>query len=561
MSLPINFAQNQTDPVSQYIYGRTSPAPSQYSSNPAAMAAMHGGNNTNNWWDIDPNSDAGKYIGTQFQQATGNNSSTSDLINHHWTLLDPNNQQSLAQARRQAVNPNEIFKLPNGMYAMADTNINPNDQHGTGWSPTRIRDSVESVAAEVLNYYFPGSIMLTSQLTSRGSQAQLGSTWGQLASLGTGAAGSIGGTGSNWSTVNPVSDNFGNFGNLTSGSFSGGIGQVGNYYSNNPLSGIRQGLNLANIANGPAGPQQRTSSGGGGQSQGGGGVPVPFNLQRQDDPYGYNDNTNSNGGSFLDSLGNSLGNINLGDLGNLLTTGGRTLADNRTINNATGAINHATDLGIPFSLQDRQAASDRLRGLTNGSINASSDPAFQAALGLKNDNLTRTMAAHGMNLSGNEIGALSQQDLAAFNDWRQKEIANSMQTSGANFDPSSTANTNMRMQQLLAEMQTRRNATTAAGLSSTGANSPIGNIIRSILGPNASSSNIAGLLSRLTGRNSNGDFGGPNPDEVGNGGVMTGPNGEIIPSINPDPTNSDIPDMPDIPDTSGGGWQDFFGNE
>jgi len=70
---------------------------------------------------------------------------------------------------------------------------------------TKIRDSLESIAAEVLNYYYPGSILITQHLTSQGSQEQLNSTWGQLASLGTGMGGAYNGNlanyGSTWDSA------------------------------------------------------------------------------------------------------------------------------------------------------------------------------------------------------------------------------------------------------------------------------------------------------------------------------------------------------------------------
>jgi hypothetical protein len=54
---------------------------------------------------------------------------------------------------------------------------------------TSIRDAVESVASVVGNYYLPGSGIVTSQMTSKGSQEQLGSPLGMIAMLGSGGAG------------------------------------------------------------------------------------------------------------------------------------------------------------------------------------------------------------------------------------------------------------------------------------------------------------------------------------------------------------------------------------
>lgn len=56
---------------------------------------------------------------------------------------------------------------------------------------TSIRDAFESAAVVVGNYVAPGSALLTSHLTSEGSQAQLGSPLGQLAQLGSGITGGV----------------------------------------------------------------------------------------------------------------------------------------------------------------------------------------------------------------------------------------------------------------------------------------------------------------------------------------------------------------------------------
>lgn len=52
-----------------------------------------------------------------------------------------------------------------------------------------VRDSAESVAALVGNYYLPGSSLLTSHLVSKGAQNELNSPLGQLGQAGTGLAG------------------------------------------------------------------------------------------------------------------------------------------------------------------------------------------------------------------------------------------------------------------------------------------------------------------------------------------------------------------------------------
>lgn len=64
---------------------------------------------------------------------------------------------------------------------------------------TSFRDDVETAAALVSNYFYPGSGAIGEMfINSKGSQAQLGSTWGQLAMLGTGLGGAYEGNMANY---------------------------------------------------------------------------------------------------------------------------------------------------------------------------------------------------------------------------------------------------------------------------------------------------------------------------------------------------------------------------
>lgn len=56
------------------------------------------------------------------------------------------------------------------------------------WTP--VRDTVESAASLAGNYFLPGSSLLTDNLVSKGSQAQLNSPIGKIAQIGSGLAGS-----------------------------------------------------------------------------------------------------------------------------------------------------------------------------------------------------------------------------------------------------------------------------------------------------------------------------------------------------------------------------------
>ena len=66
---------------------------------------------------------------------------------------------------------------------------------------TDLRDTVESAAVLAGNYFLPGSSLVTSKLTSEGSQNQLNSTVGQLAQLGTGGWGAVEGNLANYGTA------------------------------------------------------------------------------------------------------------------------------------------------------------------------------------------------------------------------------------------------------------------------------------------------------------------------------------------------------------------------
>jgi hypothetical protein len=58
------------------------------------------------------------------------------------------------------------------------------------------RDYAETAAAIALNYYYPGSLMFTRPLLSKGAQAELNTTGGQVAGVVSGVAGGTAGSGS-----------------------------------------------------------------------------------------------------------------------------------------------------------------------------------------------------------------------------------------------------------------------------------------------------------------------------------------------------------------------------
>ena len=67
---------------------------------------------------------------------------------------------------------------------------------------TDFRDGFEALAAVVLNYYYPGSGMITGQLVSKGAQEHLYGNWlGQAAMFGSGFAGGLGGNFANYGST------------------------------------------------------------------------------------------------------------------------------------------------------------------------------------------------------------------------------------------------------------------------------------------------------------------------------------------------------------------------
>lgn len=221
------------------------------------------------------------------------------------------------------------------------------------------------------------------------------------------------------------------------------------------------------VNNAPYEPWNDPNSNLGGYDPGGTGVynGDPNGVPNGGDPNLNYPNFNIPNGGDPNAGGNPLGNFNLSDLTSGI--GGTLISSFLNNQNQTTTQNSMRDLvnrGIPYDQSNRNAASDRLTGLSNGTINASSDPAFMENLRLQNENLMRQFNAHGMNLSGNEIGALGQQNLAAFNKYRQDELTREMQRSGANFDPSSSANAGIISEAFLAAMRGNNSAAMMAAL-------------------------------------------------------------------------------------------------
>ena len=86
--------------------------------------------------------------------------------------------------------------LARAQNTLADLGIGGGTEGGsanTGSLWTGLRDNLETAAVLAGNYFLPGSALVTSNLTSKGSQEQLNSSLGKLAQLGTGGAGAYNG--------------------------------------------------------------------------------------------------------------------------------------------------------------------------------------------------------------------------------------------------------------------------------------------------------------------------------------------------------------------------------
>jgi hypothetical protein len=91
---------------------------------------------------------------------------------------------------------------------------------------TRIRDAVETGAAVVSNYFYPGSGMAANWINSKGSQQQLfGTDWGRAAMLLSGVGGGMAGNFANYgTTANAI---MGAEGGAWPSAFAGSAGGVG----------------------------------------------------------------------------------------------------------------------------------------------------------------------------------------------------------------------------------------------------------------------------------------------------------------------------------------------
>lgn len=117
----------------------------------------------------------------------------------HVTKNELNHLKGIAalHGKTLPVNPatglHEASMFDNYLSVMTGGNLGGNYGKGFSWNPrehwTHIRDQGQTAAVLAGNYFVPGSSILTSQLTSKGSQEMLNSDWGKLGQLASGVAG------------------------------------------------------------------------------------------------------------------------------------------------------------------------------------------------------------------------------------------------------------------------------------------------------------------------------------------------------------------------------------
>ncbi len=89
-------------------------------------------------------------------------------------------QHPYDQAASDAEQQQAVDRSPEGQLRAGDT---------SDWNT--FRDNFEAAGAVVLNFVYPGSGLITSQLVSDGAKENLGDSWGRVAMIGSGVASAI----------------------------------------------------------------------------------------------------------------------------------------------------------------------------------------------------------------------------------------------------------------------------------------------------------------------------------------------------------------------------------
>ena len=307
---------------------------------------------------------------------------------------------------------------------------------------TGIRDTLESAAAVAGNYLLPGSGLISSQLVSKGSQEQLGSTLGKLAMAGSGLAGA--GVGQGMTGI-PSASNLGyGWGNLL-----------------NTTGGVSSGISAGDLLKGGSMINSLFSSGQGGQGTGGG----------------------------SSSLGTTLGGFGG------LATGLNTLLSNGGVTPNQATVNAAD----PFAPYRGDTAQQYAQALSpGGTVNPAQMPGYSQFLtGVMNpalDATQRKMAATGQGQSGAEQIALQNVGQQGYYNFMADYMNRLASASGATQSPATAVQLGLGAS---AQKLTNQNA----GLS--GALSGGGSLLNSIFGTGGTgiapgSYDISGYASGLT---------------------------------------------------------------
>lgn len=284
---------------------------------------------------------------------------------------------------------------------------------------TSFRDSVESAASVAGNFFLPGSGLLTSHLTSKGSQNQLGSTLGQIALLGSGVGGGLSGNMSNYGSflsgmtsgpAAPVSEMSFNAGSFLPGEGSGDISVAQQLIQNGVDPG--QALQMAGFAPGDPSAQALLTS-----------------MQ------------NARGGSFgpgagVGGVGGGAGNMPWGSPSNLLTIGSGLygLSEAQRLKQLAQGLSSQADPFGPFRGQYAQ----QLSALSADPTLIQKQPGYQAGL----DAVQRSMAAQGYTGSGNMMAAIAKYG----GDFYNQTLDRFSGLAGAGFNPAAGAQLNLEGQ-------------------------------------------------------------------------------------------------------------------
>ena len=225
------------------------------------------------------------------------------------------------------------------------------------------------------------------------------------------------------------------------------------------------------------------------------------------------------------SSGSSSGGGFGGTLADIVGGGAGLAASNSNISSFNSMINDMLTRGDPYSGQ-RADAINRLRTLESNPGSVTSNPLFSAMNDKSQTDVQRIMAARGLGVSGNEMGALQENYLANMNKFYGDEWNRTAREAGVFVDPSYMAGQGMRAGGDLFQARDNRNT----GVSS---------LISGILGGNRSGSNLSGsdiqsIYQFLFGGNGNS-------------------NSIDVPDNLPDPTTGgqDYPDLMGTPDIIG----------